>query len=888
MNKKIMKKALAVSVTAVAAAATVMGAAGCGDSGGRKTYDNDKDTLVFSSQDFDRVFNPFYSTSAMDANAVGMTQIGMISNDKDGQPVWGDDEAVVAKDLEIKTLGTPNVDEKTEYYFVLKNNVRFSDGSYLTMKDVLFNMYVYLDPAYTGSSTMYSTDIVGLQEYRTQAETEKEQEAFEKQFTDEAGTRIDNLTQALQDIKKDHSSEITMTSEKMIEYLGAYATANGDAYEHIVDDYNSAVKLFKEELQSDFNEAKDSYQDVMFTNDKGVVVKNLFTTDVEVFLYNEGYISWNKKENGGEGKLESSISNNVSEFKSWTEAQAINTVIDDQVPRKMDEVINYWATATNLAVEIAGDARETYFKTHTQKYKNIKGIEFINRTSPVTVNGVTYQMPSYNEDKSQVVSGNEVLKVTINDVDPKAIWNFSFGVAPMYYYSNSEQIEKFDYEENFGVEYGSASFMRDVIKDPDKIGVPVGAGPYMASSESDKTGDDVTSGDFLSNNVMYFRSNPHFIMGEPKIKHVRYQVVSTNQIMNSLQTGEIDFAEPNAKTEIINQLKGLSNKGMGYTNVQTAGYGYVGVNASKVPSIYVRRAIMHSIDTSLSVKYYDGTAKPIYRSMSLSSWAYPKSALSYYPYVGAPIPEDLSKVSSDYATFVSAKGFKAGYVMTEAEQIEFIKYLVEDLGGYKPNSSGIYFKGNDTLKYTFTIAGQENDHPAFTAMYQAGQFLTNKVGGFQITTKTDNAALSKLGTGSLAVWAAAWGSTIDPDMYQVYHMDSKATSVLNWGYPSIINNAGGRYDEEYRIVSELRDYIDAARKSNDNSAGGTRAILYEKALDLVMELAVELPMYQRDDLFAYNAFKIDTSTFTPENDRSAFRGLTADIHKLSLVTNLTK
>ena len=114
-------------------------------------------------------------------------------------------------------------------------------------------------------------------------------------------------------------------------------------------------------------------------------------------------------------------------------------------------------------------------------------------------------------------------------------------------------------------------------------------------------------------------------------------------------------------------------------------------------------------------------------------------------------------------------------------------------------------------------------------------------------------------------------------------MDSKATSVLNWGYPAIINNAGGRYDEEYRLVSELRDYIDAARKSNDNKPGGTRAILYERALDLVMELAIELPMYQRDDLFAYNANKIDTSTFTPEDGRSAFKGLTSDIHKLSLV-----
>ena len=157
MDKKIFKKFAIISATAVMAMSTVLGAAGCGSStkddesgtgggGGttpsRKTYNNDTDTLVFSSQDFDKVFNPFFSTSAMDANAVGMTQIGMIANDKEGKPTYGDNEAVVTKDLEIKEItSSPNVVDKTEYYFVLKNNVRFSNGSYLTMKEVLFNMY---------------------------------------------------------------------------------------------------------------------------------------------------------------------------------------------------------------------------------------------------------------------------------------------------------------------------------------------------------------------------------------------------------------------------------------------------------------------------------------------------------------------------------------------------------------------------------------------------------------------------------------------------------------------------------------------------------------------------------------------------------------------------
>ena len=71
--------------------------------GSGKTYDNENDPLIFSTQEVDKVFNPFFSTSAMDSNVVGMTQISMLTNDKDGNPEYGDDKPVVVKDMEILT-----------------------------------------------------------------------------------------------------------------------------------------------------------------------------------------------------------------------------------------------------------------------------------------------------------------------------------------------------------------------------------------------------------------------------------------------------------------------------------------------------------------------------------------------------------------------------------------------------------------------------------------------------------------------------------------------------------------------------------------------------------------------------------------------------------------
>lgn len=834
-------------------------------------YNNQTDPLVFSSQEVDKVFNPFFSTTATDGTVVGMTQIGMLGNDKDGKkPTYGDDEAVVTKDLQIVTEGTEDVDQTTTYYFVLKNNVRFSNGSYLTIKDVLFNLYVYLDPAYSGSSTIYSTDIVGLKKYRTQQTTEKEQDSFKAQFELEADTRIETLIATSLEIKDEHD---TYTSDEFKEYLAEYQELGG-VYSNLVKDYEKAIELFRKELETDYSNSIDSYEDIVFKDKNGKIYKNLFTTDVEAFLYNEQFISWNKKE----GKLTCDFVNDLSLLKKWTKEQAINTIMETKIPDALDEILTYWNTSITLDDYITNSVMEEYFKDASKrKYTNIEGIKFANYTEAVEVNGVTYDVPRYTDaSRNQLVEDSyEVLSITINDVDPKAIWNFSFSVAPMYYYSDQEHIEKFDYENNFGVEYSSQSFMNDVVKATDKLGVPVGAGAYAASRASGGI-TNISAGDFYDLGVIYYEANPYFVMGEAKIKKVRFQVIAANQMLTVLENGQVDYIEPNADPITISKLDAMKGKGIENTSIKTSGYGYIGINAGKVPSMQVRQAIMHAINTKECVDYYQTTAEAIYRPMSTASWAYPKGCTAYYPYIGSAIPEDLSVVNPFYRNYVTKLGKKAGDFLSEDEQQKFLKDLVES-AGYELNEDNIYQQGQNILKYTFTVAGEETDHPAWQALFHASEIL-NKV-GFDINVTTDANALKKLNDGSLTVWAAAWGSSLDPDMYQVYHIESSATSTLNWGYKQIKANVGGKYDEELRIITQLSDIIERARKTNDQNR---RTELYSQALDLVMQLAVELPTYQRDDLFAYNGSKIDVNTLTPTSELTPYNGLISDMHKISL------
>ena len=133
---------------------------GTGNGGGNKPsgISNENTPFAIASEALDGVFNPFYYTSGADGSVIGLTQIGMLTTDKDGNITCGKNTDSVALNYSYITTGTSadyessgNYDNYyTEYYFAIKNGIKFSNGATLSIKDVLFNLYVLLDPIYTG------------------------------------------------------------------------------------------------------------------------------------------------------------------------------------------------------------------------------------------------------------------------------------------------------------------------------------------------------------------------------------------------------------------------------------------------------------------------------------------------------------------------------------------------------------------------------------------------------------------------------------------------------------------------------------------------------------------------------------------------------------------
>lgn len=864
--------------------------------------------LVFGIDGADGVFNPYFSTASYDGEIVGMTQIGMLTAEGTDYK-YGDNYACVTKDLDITYIDASGKETKkealaqyTRYDFLIKKGIKFSDGVDLTIKDVLFNLYLFLDTAYSGSSTIYSTDIVGLNKYRTGKDDKGAMSTIDATATTNADMRLLRIYNWLnnQILIKEYGSVGNIPAN------AGYVSGLDQYKAEIESDIKAFIPYFQTEVKNDYDSAESSF--------KETCKEYAFNEVWELYLYNYGKVK--RKTHAGTSRYVKvdDAGNEVS-----IEQEDANDKLADDDPNKKtyrykldwdgttyhddfaklttdeakkDYAIKYiYKTTTGFELtedftidydKIEKDALRKAIYGGSASYSSLyTDIQLNERTKIIaaaegdktgfkSIEGVKYSTQnSFRNEKTKEyydLDGDyDVLSITINKVDPKAIWNFSFTVAPMHYYSYDGAGDEGEWcvNNNYGVKFNDSTFMNNVVKAPSKLGVPVGAGPYKASRETG-LGNDLYPGknEFLNNNRVYYERNTYFDTldgvenGGPiqnaKVKYFQYKIVNSSVLLQSLEKNEIDVGTPNATTENLNALNGATMSHLTSKMVWTNGYGYVGINAGKIADVWLRRAIIKAMNTDMIMGYYksDDLASIIYRPMSIQSWAYPDSATTYSG-------TTLDNYDVDY--------------IYDGTGREIVSMLAEHGYNVSADRSKVISDPNGKAieEMTFTIAGESDDHPAYQ-MFKNAQEVLKKI-GINVNVKTDQFALKKLASGQLTVWAAAWGSTIDPDMYQVYHKDSTAGSTLNWGYREIKADRA-KYGYENQVIDELSALIDQGRATTNQN---TRKTTYWEALDLVMELAVEMPTYQRRDLTVYNKNKIDTNTLN--QNPTAFDGLFSKI-----------
>jgi len=729
-----------------------------------RTGKNENTPLVLSSGTMDGKFNPFYATSQYDVDVMNMTQLTLITNNENAEPVAGINEPSFAYSLKM----TRDEEKDTSTYeFILKNGIKFSDGTPVTGKDVLFNLYVLLDPAYTGSSTLYSMDIQGLKSYRTQVIGEEAAIAKDSEF---AKAALDRVKAVVNGTAPEEDKEASW------EQVKAYITEDsGVLGGYLAQGYTLA----------DFGVGSNWPEDFKAAAAILGYMGNITCTD---------------------GTVAAADTNvDLTKLATYTEEEAIELAYNytkaNMTIAEYD--INYgWTVITDGKTEEASEASAMF-----EEFKKDESSSYLeaNKGTVKSISGIT--LDKVTEDGVE----RERLTVVLDGVDPKAIWNFSFQVAPMAYYSTEELAAKADGTENFGVDFSSTEF-QDQLKQKT---LPMGAGPYVAADSAGNRTNDFDK--YYSDGIIYYVANDDYCLAAPLIKYLRYKTIPLGNELAALESGDVHYSDPNATTDNINKIAGTKIKNILVDNL---GYGYIGINAQLIPDLNERKAIASALDVTLALEYYSGgLASNIFRSMSKVSWAYPTDAKNMYPF------DETGAASKEF--FLASDKFK-------------------EVDGKVVKSDG------SAVEYTFVLPSAASEHPAGAVFLQAKEVFV-KI-GVKVTIDTDDALLSKLEDNVVAVWAAAWQATIDPDMFQVYYSDdaeNTASSPKAYGLYWLYDNGS---EEEKAALKKLNELIIQGRKSLNVDE---RKPVYFDALDELMKLCVEIPTYQRKNMYAYDSEVID-------------------------------
>ena len=464
-------------------------------------------------------------------------------------------------------------------------------------------------------------------------------------------------------------------------------------------------------------------------------------------------------------------------------------------------------------------------------------------------------------------TGDYSMTVTLDKVDATAIYQLGVTIAPLHYYGDPAQ---FDAENNkFGFPKGDLSSVRA------KTTEPMGAGPYKFLKYED--------------GVVYFEANENYFMGAPKTKYLNFQqCMSDDDKLNGVITGTIDITDPTFSNDTVDAIT-KANNGSGVDGdkvttdtVDNLGYGYLGMSAACVnvggePGSDASKNLRKAFATVFSVyrdvaieSYYGERASVINYPISNTSWAAPQPTDDGYK-VAFSVDVNGNDI---YTSGMSADERYAAALQAALGYFEAAGYTVTD-GKLTAAPAGA------KLEYELQIpADGSGDHPSFMMVSEAKKALETIGMNLIITDLSDSSGLwTGIDAHQVDMWCAAWNATVDPDMYQIYYSDvANCKGDLSTGKNPYGGPAQGGSNKMYCIADpELDNLIMTARESLDQSY---RKTMYKACLDIVVDWAVEVPVYQRQNAIIFSTERVNMSTVTP--DITTFYKWYSEIEKIEL------
>ena len=441
---------------------------------------------------------------------------------------------------------------------------------------------------------------------------------------------------------------------------------------------------------------------------------------------------------------------------------------------------------------------------------------------------------------------DKTVRVVLTEVSAPALQTMDIQITPLHYYGDESQ---YDYDNNqFGFTKGDLSAIRE------KTTAPLGAGPYVFKSYENKT--------------VYLEANESYYKGAPATKELQFKETAEADKLPGVVQGTVDISDPSISKEVMAQICSENSNGEVSGDVLTTalydnnGYGYIGINSQNVkvgddPSSEQSKDLRKAIATVISVyrdmvidSYYGEAAAVINYPISNTSWAAPQKSDADYEVAfskdvdGNPIYTDGMSDDEKYAAALDAAlGFfeAAGYTVTDG------KLTAAPAGA--------------NLSYEVMIGGGgKGDHPSFGILTAASEAL--KTIGFDLTINdlADGTIMwDALNSETAEMWCAAWQATLDPDMFQIYHSEGGSANY-------------------YAIYSDELDELVMEGRTNTDQA--FRKAVYKEALDFIVDYAVEIPVYQRQNASVFSTQRVNVDSIP--QDLTTFYSYLNEIEKIQM------
>ncbi|MCI8590362.1 MAG: ABC transporter substrate-binding protein [Clostridiales bacterium] len=437
-------------------------------------------------------------------------------------------------------------------------------------------------------------------------------------------------------------------------------------------------------------------------------------------------------------------------------------------------------------------------------------------------------------------TGDYSFTITTEGFDAAAIYKLAIHIAPLHYYGDKAN---FDYDAGrFGFEKGN---LTPILS---KNGAPLGAGPYrFLNTES---------------GVVSFEANEKYYKGQPKIQTIKFrEMVGDSAKVDGITSGSLDIAKPSLNAEIVQAIKNANEEGELTGSALTCelvdfnGYGYIGISANQVlvghdagsdESKNLRKALATLIAVyreEAIQAYYGEMAEVIEYPISNTSWAAPRVGDAGY--------------ETAFAKDVDGEPLYDSAMTNEEKQQAALEAAIAYLiaAGYSFDEAAHTFTdAPQGAKMTYTIivpGGGQGDHPAYGIALKVKEALASIGLTLNISDPADAKELwTALDTGKAELWAAAFGETLDPDMYPTYYSENVPT-----------NDSGTGRNNYYVADDVLDQYILDARNSDDTAY---RKDVYKDCLAILMDWAIEVPTYQRLEGILFSTQRIQIDTLTPD------------------------